>query len=45
MAKTTDHEIVSIYPFNDEQVNEMMKHSMECVLMWATKVAIVMCPK
>ena len=37
MAKTTDHEIVSIYPFNDEQVNEMMTHSMECVLMWATK--------
>ena len=37
MAKTTDHEIVSIYPFNDDQVNEMMTHSMECVLMWATK--------
>jgi general stress protein 26 len=37
MAKTSDHEIVSIYPFTDEQVNDMMTHSMECVLMWATK--------
>ena len=37
MAKTTDHEIVSIYPFSDEQVDQMMHNSMECVLMWATK--------
>jgi hypothetical protein len=37
MAVTTDHEIVSIYPFTDDQVDELMNKSMECVLMWATK--------
>lgn len=36
-AKTTDHEMVSIYPFTDEEVDQMMTHSGECVLMWATK--------
>lgn len=36
-AKTTDHEMVSIYPFTDEEVDQMMTHSSECVLMWATK--------
>ena len=37
MAKTDDHEMVSIYPFTDEQVDEIMNNSGECVLMWATK--------
>ncbi len=37
MAQTLDHEIVSIYPFTDEEVDQLMNHSNECVLMWATK--------
>ena len=39
MAKTQthDHEIVSIYPFTDAEVDELMNTSQECVLMWATK--------
>ncbi len=37
MAQTTDHEIVSIYPFSDEEIDELMDNSVECVLMWATK--------
>jgi general stress protein 26 len=37
MAKTHDHEIVSIYPFSDAEVDELMNASNECVLMWATK--------
>ena len=37
MAKTDDHEIVSIYPFTDEQVDQVMNHSGECVLMWGTQ--------
>ncbi len=37
MAQTTDHEIVSIYPFTDGEVDQLMKHAGECVLMWATK--------
>ena len=37
MAQTHDHEIVSIYPFKDEEVDQLMNHSNECVLMWATK--------
>ena len=37
MAKTDDHEIVSIYPFTDEQVDQMMTNAQEAVLMWATK--------
>ncbi|MEM9621773.1 MAG: hypothetical protein AAF993_09000 [Pseudomonadota bacterium] len=37
MAKTNDHEIVSIYPFTDEQVDALMHNSSECVLMWGTK--------
>ncbi len=37
MAQTHDHEIVSIYPFTDEQVDQLMTRSSECVLMWATK--------
>ena len=37
MAQTHDHEIVSIYPFSDAEVDQLMIHSEECVLMWATK--------
>ncbi len=37
MAQTHDHEIVSIYPFNDEEVDQLMNTAVECVLMWATK--------
>ena len=37
MARTTDHEIVSIYPFSDDEVDQLMNQSNECVLMWATK--------
>ena len=37
MAQTLDHEIVSIYPFTDEEVDQLMAEARECVLMWATK--------
>jgi len=37
MSKTDDHEIVSIYPFTDAEVDALMTNSGECVLMWATK--------
>ncbi len=37
MARTTDHEIVSIYPFSEEEVDQLMTNSVECVLMWGTK--------
>ena len=37
MAHTTDHEIVSIYPFSDSEVDRLMTHAGECVLMWTTK--------
>ncbi len=36
MAKTHDHEVVSIYPFSDEEIDQLMDHSLECVLMWST---------
>ena len=37
MSRTHDHEIVSIYPFRDEEVDQLMNASNECVLMWATR--------
>ncbi len=37
MAKTHDHELVSIYPFSEEEIDQLMNTSVECVLMWATK--------
>ena len=37
MAQTHDHEIVSIYPFSDVEVDQLMNTSVECVLMWATQ--------
>lgn len=33
----TDHEIVSIYAFSDERINQLMEQASECVLMWATR--------
>jgi len=37
MARTHDHEVVSIYPFSGEEIDQLMAHSQECVLMWATR--------
>ena len=37
MAQTKEHEIVSIYPFTDEEIDQLMAHAGEAVLMWATK--------
>src|SRR4051812_21515850 len=36
MARTHDHEIVSIYPFSDAEKEALLTHSNECVLMWST---------
>jgi len=37
VAQTHDHEMVSIYPFSKEEVDQLMNNAMEGVLMWATK--------
>jgi nitroimidazol reductase NimA-like FMN-containing flavoprotein (pyridoxamine 5'-phosphate oxidase superfamily) len=37
MSQTHDHEVVSIYPFTDEEVDAMMNNAAEAVLMWSTK--------
>ena len=37
MAKTDKHENVSIYPFTEEEIDQLMTNAGECVLMWATK--------
>ena len=37
MSRTEDHEMVSIYPFTDDEVDALMNASNECVLMWATR--------
>jgi hypothetical protein len=37
MAQTHDHEVVSIYPFTEEQVNALMDNAVEAVLMWSTR--------
>ena len=37
MAQTKEHEIVSIYPFTDEEIDQLMDHAAEAVLMWSTK--------
>jgi len=37
MAQTHDHEIVSIYPFTDAEVDTLMTNAHEAVLMWATR--------
>jgi general stress protein 26 len=37
MERIHDHEIVSIYPFTEAQVEALMQNAVEAVLMWATK--------
>ena len=37
MAQTHDHEVVSIYPFSEEEVEALMHNATEAVLMWTTK--------
>ncbi|MEM7217641.1 MAG: hypothetical protein AAF515_04705 [Pseudomonadota bacterium] len=37
MARTEEHEVVSIYPFTDDEVDTFMHTAGEAVLMWATK--------
>lgn len=37
MAKTHDHEVVSIYPFNEAEVDALMGNAIEAVLMWTTR--------
>lgn len=37
MAQTHDHEMVSIYPFSDSEVDALMDNAVEAVLMWSTK--------
>ena len=37
MSQTHDHEMVSIYPFKEDDIDQLMNNSVECVLMWATK--------
>jgi hypothetical protein len=37
VAQAHDHEIVSIYPFSDAEVDQLLNASNECVLMWATR--------
>lgn len=32
-----DHEIVSIYAFDEDQIDRLMSRASECVLMWATR--------
>ena len=32
-----DHEVVSIFPFDAEQLDELLADARECVLMWGTK--------
>lgn len=37
MAQTKEHEVVSIYPFTDDEVDQLMDNAGEAVLMWTTK--------
>ena len=37
MAQTKEHEIVSIYPFTNEEIDLLMQNAGEAVLMWSTK--------
>ena len=37
LTQTKEHEIVSIYPFSDDEVDQLMENAGEAVLMWATK--------
>lgn len=37
MAQTHDHEVVSIYPFTEDEVEALMGNAVEAVLMWSTR--------
>ena len=38
MSSTShDHELVSIYGYSEEQIDQLMHEAQECVLMWGTK--------
>ena len=37
LSQTSEHEVVSIYPFTDEDRDTLLTHAGEAVLMWATK--------
>jgi general stress protein 26 len=37
LSKTDKHETVSIYPFSEEEIDQLMHHAGEAVLMWTTK--------
>ncbi len=37
MAQTHDHEVVSIYPFSEDEVNALVENAVEAVLMWSTR--------
>ncbi len=37
MGKATDHESVSIYQFNQDEIDQMLTKAGECVLNWCTK--------
>jgi general stress protein 26 len=37
MAQTKEHEVVSIYPFTDDEVDQLMENAGEAVLMWTTR--------
>ena len=32
-----DHEVVSVYPYSEEQIDQLMNDASECILMWGTK--------
>ena len=36
-VQTKDHETVSIYPFSEAEIDQLMNSSNECVLMWSTR--------
>ena len=37
MVQTREHETVSIYPFTDDEVDQLMTNAAEAVLMWSTR--------
>ena len=37
MSKAEDHEVVSIYQFNDDEIDQLLTKASECVLNWCTK--------
>jgi general stress protein 26 len=37
VAGISNHEIVSVYPFDEQQIDQLMTDARECVLMWATQ--------